>query len=324
MNMQLTTIGAAIAMLGIAGSAGAGDCSATKTASTCAASQGAQVIEAGNSYSSRKDIVDTAVAAGSFQTLAAALKAAYLADDLKTEGPFTVFAPTDEAFAKLPKGTVETLLRPENRDKLIAILKYHVVSGKVPASDVVDLSNAATLNGQRIDISVADGAVMVDEATVIRTDVFASNGVIHVIDQVLLPATSDIVETASSAGQFSTLTAALDAAGLVAALQGEGPFTVFAPTDAAFNKLPAGTVESLLKPENRSKLQSILKYHVVPGRVYAEQASDAQSAKTLQGQKIRFTIDGGQLMVNGADIVVTNIETSNGVIHVIDEVILPE
>ena len=138
-------------------------------------------------YKKKKDIVDTAVAAGQFETLAAALGAAGLVDTLKGEGPFTVFAPTDEAFAKLPAGTVETLLQPENRDQLIAILTYHVVPGKVKAADVVKLSEAATVNGESVAITVSDSGVQVNEANVIATDIGASNGVIHVIDTVIIP-----------------------------------------------------------------------------------------------------------------------------------------
>ncbi|MDX1509589.1 MAG: fasciclin domain-containing protein [Woeseiaceae bacterium] len=134
-----------------------------------------------------KDIVDTAVAAGQFETLAAALGAADLVGTLKGEGPFTVFAPTDEAFAKLPEGTVESLLKPENRDKLIAILTYHVVPGKVAAADVVKIDEAKTVNGQSVAITVADSGVKVDNANVIATDIEASNGIIHVIDTVILP-----------------------------------------------------------------------------------------------------------------------------------------
>jgi uncharacterized surface protein with fasciclin (FAS1) repeats len=133
-----------------------------------------------------KDIVDTAVAAGSFKTLAAALKAGELIDALKSNGPFTVFAPTDEAFAKLPAGTVETLLKPENRDKLVAVLKYHVVSGKVMSDHVVKLIKATTLNGKDVRIDAVSG-VKVNDATVVKADIQASNGVIHVIDRVLLP-----------------------------------------------------------------------------------------------------------------------------------------
>jgi uncharacterized surface protein with fasciclin (FAS1) repeats len=134
-----------------------------------------------------KDIVDTAVSAGQFKTLAAALDAAGLVKTLKGPGPFTVFAPTDEAFAKLPAGTVETLLKPENKDQLAAILTYHVVSGKVMAADVVKLNEAKTVNGKTIDVNVVGDKVMTNDATVTKTDIEASNGVIHVIDSVIMP-----------------------------------------------------------------------------------------------------------------------------------------
>jgi uncharacterized surface protein with fasciclin (FAS1) repeats len=134
-----------------------------------------------------KDIVDTAVSAGQFSTLAAALEAAGLIETLKGDGPFTVFAPTDAAFAKLPEGTIETLLMPENQDQLIAILTYHVVAGRVEAAEVVKLAAAKTVNGAEVRITVADSGVQVDDANVIATDIAASNGVIHVIDTVILP-----------------------------------------------------------------------------------------------------------------------------------------
>ena len=135
----------------------------------------------------QKDIVDTAVAAGSFKTLAAALKAADLVGTLKGKGPFTVFAPTDDAFAKLPAGTLDSLLKPENKAKLKGILTYHVVSGKVMAADVVKLKSAKTVNGQSATIKVTDGTVMIDNAKVTKTDIMCTNGVIHVIDAVILP-----------------------------------------------------------------------------------------------------------------------------------------
>jgi transforming growth factor-beta-induced protein len=135
----------------------------------------------------KKDIVDTAVAAGSFSTLAAALDAADLIGTLKGKGPFTVFAPTDEAFAKLPAGTVEMLLKPENKAKLQSILTYHVVSGSVSSSEVVKLKSAKTVNGQSVSIKVANGGVSIDGAKVVKADIQTSNGVIHVIDTVILP-----------------------------------------------------------------------------------------------------------------------------------------
>lgn len=143
------------------------------------------VAQSHTAHGEAKDIVETAVAAGSFKTLAAALQAAGLVETLKGKGPFTVFAPTDEAFAKLPAGTVEALLK--DKEKLTAILTYHVVSGAVPASAVVNLTSAETVNGKDVAISVKNGKVMVGSATVVAADVMASNGVIHVIDTVLLP-----------------------------------------------------------------------------------------------------------------------------------------
>lgn len=274
-----------------------------------------------------KDIVDTAASSKMFSTLVAAVKAADLVDTLKSKGPFTVFAPTDAAFAKLPKGTVANLLKPENRDQLIRILKYHVVPGKVLAKDVVKMKYAKTAEGDKVKIKVKNGKVMVGGADVIKTDIMTSNGVIHVIDSVLMPpkemAKKDIVDTAVSAGMFKTLVAAVKAAGLVDTLKSEGPFTVFAPTDAAFAKLPKGTVENLLKPENRDQLVKILKYHVVAGKVMAKDVVKLNSAKTVEGQSVMIKTMNGKVMVDNANVIKADVEASNGVIHVIDTVLMP-
>lgn len=279
------------------------------------------------------DIVDTAVGAGSFKTLVAAVKAAGLVDALKGKGPFTVFAPTDEAFAKLPAGTLEYLLKPENKNALQDILTYHVVPDKVTAGQVVKLSSAKTLQGQNLDITVSSAGVKVDNANVVKTDIVCSNGIIHVIDAVILPeketaaapqaAQPDLVETAVAAGSFKTLVAAVEAAGLVETLKGEGPFTIFAPTDEAFAKLPEGTLQNLLKPENQAQLQAILTYHVVSDRVMAKDVVKLNSAKTVNGKAVSITVDGGKVRVDNANIVKTDIECANGLIHVIDTVILP-
>jgi uncharacterized surface protein with fasciclin (FAS1) repeats len=145
------------------------------------------VVGSTSARAAEADIVETAAAAGQFDTLATALEAADLVETLKGPGPFTVFAPTDDAFAKLPDGTVETLLQPENKDQLIAILTYHVVPGEVTAAQVSELDQAETVNGKTLDVSTADGAVKVNDATVMAADVMATNGVIHVIDSVVLP-----------------------------------------------------------------------------------------------------------------------------------------
>jgi transforming growth factor-beta-induced protein len=278
------------------------------------------------------DIVDTAVSAGSFTTLATALEAAGLVDTLKGPGPFTVFAPTDEAFDKLPAGTVEGLLA--NPDQLRAVLTYHVVPGRVTAAEVITLPAATTVQGEDVAISVDGAGVRINGATVIRPDVMASNGVIHVLDSVILPPsmtaqaappamgeTVDIVDTAVAAGSFSTLTTALDAAGLVETLKGPGPFTVFAPTDEAFAKLPAGTLEGLLAdPE---ALRAVLTYHVVPGRVTAADVITLPAATTVQGEDVAILTSESGVQVNDAAVTVADVLASNGVIHVIDSVMLP-
>lgn len=307
-----------------------------QTRSTCPNRSRGQVVYASQHVASRvtsssnsafaaaaaeKDIVDTAVAADSFKTLVAAVKAAGLVETLKGNGPFTVFAPTDEAFAKLPAGTVESLLKPENKAKLAQILTYHVVPGRVLAADVVKIDSAKTVAGPTISVAAKENAVMVDAAKVVKTDIKCSNGVIHVIDQVVMP--RDIVDIAAAAGSFKTLVAAVQAAGLLETLKGDGPLTVFAPTDAAFAKLPAGTIESLLKPENKAKLQAILKYHVVPGKVMAADVVKVKSAKTVNGQSLTVKANSASVMVDSANVIKTDIVGSNGVIHVIDSVVLP-
>ena len=269
-------------------------------------------------------IVDTAVAAGNFKTLVAAVQAAGLVDTLNGPGPFTVFAPTDEAFAKLPAGTLETLLKPENKAKLAAILTYHVVPGSVKASDVVTLKHAGTVNGQRVDIKVNGGKVMIDGANVVATDIACSNGVIHVIDSVILPVDGTIVDVAAANGSFKTLVAAVQAAGLAETLSGKGPFTVLAPTDEAFAKLPAGTLEMLLKPENKKQLVEILSYHVVPGvAAYSDAVAKMKEVPTVLGSPVAVKVAGGKVMLNNATVVIADVESSNGVIHVIDAVLLP-
>jgi uncharacterized surface protein with fasciclin (FAS1) repeats len=288
-----------------------------------------------------QDIVDLAMADGRFTTLVAAVEGAGLVDTLKGEGPFTVFAPTDEAFATLPAGTVEGLLA--DVPALTDVLLYHVVSGKVMAADVAGLDSATTVQGSDVTITVDGETVMVNDAQVIITDIEASNGVIHVIDSVLLPPTDesaeameedseemtddsamdqDIVDLAIADGRFTTLVAAVEAAGLVDTLKGEGPFTVFAPTDDAFATLPAGTVEGLLA--DVPALTDILLYHVVSGKVMAADVVGLDSATTVQGSDVTITVDGETVMVNDAQVIITDIEASNGVIHVIDTVLLPQ
>lgn len=295
-----------------------------KTALASVLIASAASVASADHHNEKKNIVQTAVSAGSFKTLVAAVQAAGLVDTLSGEGPFTVFAPTDEAFAKLPEGTVETLLKPENKDKLVAILTYHVVPGKVMAKDVKTMA-AKTVNGQEAQLKVSDKGVYIDNAKVVKTDIATSNGVIHVIDSVILPkeGPGTIVDVAVGAGKFNTLVAAVKAAGLVDTLSGKGPFTVFAPTDEAFAKLPEGTVESLLKPENKDKLVAILTYHVVAGKVMSKDVKTSQ-VKTVNGQELSVKVTDWGVKVDNAKVVAVDIPASNGVIHVINSVVLPK
>lgn len=269
-------------------------------------------------------IAQIAAESPDFKTLLAAAQAAGLVETLGSKGPFTLFAPTDAAFAKVDKQALADLLKPENKDKLRNVLLYHVVSGKVDAATAVTLANASAVNGQRLDLVVKNGGLTIDGAKVTATDINASNGVIHVIDTVLMPAQLNIVATAKAAGKFDTLLAAATAAGLADALAGSEPLTVLAPTDEAFAKLPKGTVESLLKPENKETLKKIISHHVIKGRVYSDQIAKAATAVSLDGQTLTPMVKDGAVSINGAKVVKADVEATNGVIHVIDRVILPQ
>lgn len=265
---------------------------------------------------SQDDIVDTAAAAGNFTTLLAAAEAAGLVDALRGDGPLTVFAPTDDAFAALPEGTVEALLA--DPDALSNILLYHVVAGAVNAETVVGLTSAETLNGSRVKVTVDGATVQINDATVTAVDITASNGIIHVIDTVLIPPV-DVVDTAV-AGGFSTLATAITEAGLIDTLKGEGPFTVFAPTDEAFAALPEGTLEALLA--DTDALVDVLTYHVVAGYNFAADVVTLDSAVALNGDELQISVGDG-VQVNDSNVVVTDVLASNGVIHVIDAVLIP-
>jgi uncharacterized surface protein with fasciclin (FAS1) repeats len=195
------------------------------------------------------------------------------------------------------------------------------VDGEVLAADVVELSSAQTLQGQSVDIRVEGDSVMLDNAQVIITDIETSNGVIHVIDAVILPESRDIVDIAVEDGRFTTLVTAVEAAGLVEALKADGPLTVFAPTDDAFAALPEGTIEALLA--DIPALTDILLYHVVEGKVMSGQVITLSEAETLLGQTVEVRVEDGSVFINDAEVVITDIEAANGVIHVIDAVILP-
>ena len=270
-----------------------------------------------------KDIVTTAVKAGKFETLAAALKAAGLVQTLQGKGPFTVFAPTDDAFAKLPKETLAHLLKPENKAALVRVLTYHVAAGKSTAAQLGRHPRLTTVSGQGVRPQHRDKELFVNDSRVLTADIVCSNGIIHVIDTVLIPNSDDILKTAAKARTFRTLGAAVKAAMLEEALKGDGPFTVFAPTDDAFAKLPKETLASLLKPENKATLGRILRYHVVQGRKDSVAVLASRSLVTLAGPSVHVNKSKDGVAIDKSRLVKTDIDAANGIIHVIDTVLMP-
>ena len=245
-----------------------------------------------------------------------------LNDVLREGGPYTIFAPSDEAFSKLGKETLTELFKPENKAKLVDILKYHVVAGHLLSKNLSGESQPKTVLGKTLTVVANDRGVAINDATVIKADILARNGVIHIIDKVLTPGQDGVLDVARK-GHFEKLLAAAQAAGLTEALAGDGPFTIFAPTNEAFEKLGARKLKSLLQPENKATLAEILKYHVVPAKVTARQAVSLGEAKTLQGGKVEVKIADGRLEIGGAKVLATDINASNGIIHVIDTVLIP-
>jgi uncharacterized surface protein with fasciclin (FAS1) repeats len=288
-------------------------------------------------------IVDIAAGNPDFETLVAAVTAAELGETLSGEGPFTVFAPTNEAFEALPEGTLDTLLEPANKDQLAGILTYHVVAGAVMAADLSDGQEVETVQGGILTVGIdGDAVTLTDEngatVNVTATDIEASNGVIHVIDGVVTPASGDaeggeeaagtIVDVAAGNPDFETLVAAVTAAELGETLSGEGPFTVFAPTNDAFAALPEGTLDTLLDPANKDQLTGILTYHVIAAEVMAADLTDGQVVDTVNGATFTVNIDGDAVTLtdaagNTVNVVATDVDASNGVVHVIDGVLLP-
>ena len=267
------------------------------------------------------DITDIAAGTGIHTSLVAALIQAELVETLQGDGPFTVFAPTDQAFtdAGIDLAALDT---PEGKVALADILLYHVVPSEVPASAVTDCMSADAANNQTLSFTVGDG-VMVNDANVVSADVSASNGVIHVIDKVLTPSDNpnNIPRTAQCTGVHGTLVSAVIQAGLLDTLEGDGPFTLFAPTDQAF--ADAGIdLSALNTTEGKETLANILLYHVVAGEVTSSALTDGMAAEAVNGDQLVFDLTSG-VMVNGASVTTADVATSNGIIHVIDKVLMP-
>jgi uncharacterized surface protein with fasciclin (FAS1) repeats len=263
-------------------------------------------------------VVDIIVGSEDHTILETAVIAAELADDLSGEGPFTVFAPTDEAFAALPEGVLDALLA-DPTGALADVLLYHVVAAEAMSGDLSDGQLISTLLGNKVEVTI-DGGVFINDAQVIVADIEADNGVVHVLDAVLVPSNTvvDVIETSDN---HMTLAAAIEAAELRDALMEDGPFTVFAPTDDAFAALPEGLLDELLA-DPTGDLANILLYHVVSGNVMSGDLSDGMVVTTLSGQDVSVKIDGN-VYINDAMVTVADLEADNGVVHVIDAVLVP-
>ncbi len=280
----------------------------------------------------RKDIVDTAIGAGQFATLIAAVQGAGLEQTLRGAGPFTVFAPTDAAFQTVPAFLLNKLVTPPYKTELGLILKYHVLAGQVKAADVLGKKqDVASVQGASLNVDGSGGKVVLNGSiNVTKPDVLAGNGVIHVIDGVLLPT---LVDTAigydDGAVKFSTLVAAVKAAGLVDTLNGPGPFTIFAPTDAAFAALKAALGDAAFNAllANKAKLGRVLTYHVLATAAYAKDVTTGP-VTTVETNKLTLTVANGKVTIAdstaaAANVVFTDVPGRNGVIHVIDKVLIP-
>lgn len=258
--------------------------------------------------------------------LSTALTASGLNPSLKETGPFTVFAPTDGAFEEI-EADLNNLLKPENKIKLSNVLKCHVINGKIMTSDLTDGQELTSLDGSKIKITMmGNGKIMVGDAHITVSDLAATNGVVHMIDKVILAPKpisilKDIVDLASE--NVKTLATALTAADLTNLLRGPGPFTIFAPSDAAFTSIQS-EVDILLKPENKTKLTKILTYHVVSGKTLIGDLRDGQIINLAGGSTLFVSIKNGMVMINDAQIISSDLLASNGVIHVIDKVLKPK
>ena len=272
-----------------------------------------------------KNGVDTLALAGTFKNFTAMLTAADLLGILRSDRHFTVFAPTDVAFAKLPTGVLAELQKVENRAFLTEILKYHMVAQLLTSASINRLppsNDILMLAGVTAKLTNTNGVIKVNDlATVAPPELFSINGMIHSVDTVLLPPL-DIVEAALISGKFTTLISVLGKAGLVNTLKGIGPFTLFAPNDDAFAKLSKTELDDLLNPDNKEKLSNLLKYHVVSGeRILASAFKPTQELEMLAGGSTTVVKEGEILKINGVTILLPSVSADNGVIYTIDTVL---
>ena len=308
----------------------------------------------GGSEASTAQVADTGPAAdgalvsvltgdGRYNTLVNALRASGVAEKLSRKGPFTVFAPTDQAFQRLPSEILGKLLLPENASTLEKVLKYHVLGGLMPTASINE-GDQDTLEGKKVHFAYTNGEATINGVGLV-SELSASNGIIHGIDFVLVPPGVDlnslkgsvastqptaipsigvpILKTLEEQGNFTTLLSAIDSAGLREQLAGAGPFTLFAPTDQAFQRLPGDTLRKLLLPGNRDALVTILRHHVIAKRVNGRDLKDQGDLAMLDGSTAKIGIVQGRISVEDATMTFADREATTGVIHTIDSVLRP-
>ena len=269
-------------------------------------------------------VVDVVVNSENHTILEAAVVAAGLVETLSGDGPFTVFAPTDAAFALLPEGLIDQLLEDPTGD-LTTILTHHVHSGNVLSTDLINGMMVPTLAGTELTVSLMDSMVLIDNANVSIADIETENGVVHVIDAVLVPEedqSTTVVDVVVNSENHTILEAAVVAAGLVETLSGDGPFTVFAPTDAAFALLPEGLIDQLLE-DPTGDLTTILTHHVHSGNVLSTDLINGMMVPTLAGTELTVSLMDSMVLIDNANVSIADIETENGVVHIIDAVLVP-
>jgi uncharacterized surface protein with fasciclin (FAS1) repeats len=289
-------------------------------------------------FTTTQNISQNLSSAQNLTTLVTLLKFAELQNVLATSGPFTIIAPTNSAFDKLPSNTMKVLSQASAKDQLTGILKYHVIPGSLSTSDLKDGDVLKTINGETISVKKFGKKLYFNNSLVSESDAFCSNGVVHFVNDVQLPPLStkgtivggstmspakNVMENVRKAPNLSTLVTALEAVNMDGGLEAVGPITVFAPTNSGFEQL-GDKVAQLLTPEGQTELRQLLSYHVVNGKFTIDELKNGAKLKTVNGQKLIVSKKDGNVYINGALVVTRNIDSSNGRFHIIDTVLLPE
>ncbi|MFT6815741.1 MAG: transforming growth factor-beta-induced protein [Sphingobacteriales bacterium] len=289
-------------------------------------------------FTTTQNISQNLSSAQNLTTLVTLLKFAELQNVLATSGPFTIIAPTNSAFDKLPSNTMKVLSQASAKDQLTGILKYHVIPGSLSTSDLKDGDVLKTINGETISVKKFGKKLYFNNSLVSESDAFCSNGVVHFVNDVQLPPLStkgtivggaamspakNVMENVRKAPNLSTLVTALEAVNMDGGLEAVGPITVFAPTNSGFEQL-GDKVTQLLTPEGQTELRQVLSYHVVSGKFTINELKNGAKLKTVNGQKLVVSKKDGNVYINGALVVTRNIDSSNGRFHIIDTVLLPE